>query len=94
MTYAPSSAIWFCTYDVFKEYLRGRKSQMLRLVGLQEVEPRAWATGLHLVSGGVAGAAAAIFTNPLDVARTRQMCMDATNPHDKALLELVEWASA
>ncbi len=89
VTYAPSSAIWFCTYDVCKDLFRKHKKQVLRSVGLAEedVSGKTWRTSLHLMSGAVAGATSSFFTNPLDVARTRQMCMDASNPHDKAILE-------
>lgn len=88
MTYSPASAVWFCAYDMAKPLLRSWRPY-LRQWGHQDASlppTPAWLAGEHLVSGAAAGMFASLLSNPLDVARTRQMCMDIQNPHDAAVL--------
>lgn len=88
MTYAPASAVWFATYDATKVALRRVRPALRRMAGQSPDKAglSAWRTGEHLVSGACAGLFSSLLSNPLDVARTRQMCMDITNPHDEAVL--------
>jgi hypothetical protein len=88
MTYSPASAVWFCAYDLTKPALKRLRPYLRGWVGQPATRHvgASWRTGEHLVSGAVAGLFASLLSNPLDVARTRQMCMDIQNPHDAAVL--------
>eukprot|EP00794_Sanderia_malayensis_P014350 gene14350-15846_t len=59
MTYAPSSSIWWASYGMFTGLLSDF---------LPEETPKVF---VQAMSGPLAGITAAIFTNPLDIVRTR-----------------------
>ena len=84
VTYAPSSAIWFATYEATKGAIYRQLNT--RPGTLPESNSRRLQTGVHLLSGACAGLASVLITNPLDVAKTRLQTMDIANPHDAKLL--------
>eukprot|EP00045_Choanoeca_perplexa_P003003 m.28184 g.28184 ORF g.28184 m.28184 type:complete len:340 (+) comp11812_c0_seq1:99-1118(+) len=88
-TYAPSSAIWFATYEATKEAIYRRLNT--HPASETHESTHGLKTAVHLVSGACAGLASVIVTNPLDVAKTRLQTMDMANPHDAKLLRKGFW---
>eukprot|EP00051_Salpingoeca_urceolata_P011250 m.139095 g.139095 ORF g.139095 m.139095 type:complete len:310 (-) comp17050_c0_seq1:226-1155(-) len=78
-TYAPSSAVWFGSYEG-------------SLILLRSIWPDSQYANLEeLTCGAVAGAAGAIVTNPLDVAKTRLQTLDAANEAHNKIIRKGYW---
>jgi hypothetical protein len=88
---APSSAAWFAVYESVKFSLHTKRSsvaEMLRMPGLGDASnDQAWKTSVHLVSGGIAGIASAVVSNPFDVAKTRFQTLNADHPAEAKILQ-------
>ena len=70
--YGPNSAVWWVSYEYTKRIMLWNRHQ--------HAENIYWKHFSHFVAGAVAGAAAVIATNPLDVAKTRYQTMEYSNP--------------
>lgn len=69
--YGPNSAVWWVVYGYAKRLMLHNDSQLAGNVY--------WKHFSHFIAGAVAGAAAVVATNPLDVAKTRYQTMEYTN---------------
>eukprot|EP00055_Hartaetosiga_balthica_P007870 m.27895 g.27895 ORF g.27895 m.27895 type:complete len:328 (-) comp5992_c0_seq1:2902-3885(-) len=80
LTFAPSSAIWFATYELSKHTIKSQstKAELVERVGKDAMEH-----STHLLSGSIAGAISTIIMNPMDVTRTR---IQTFNPSEEQVL--------
>lgn len=76
--YGPNSAVWWVSYEYSKRLMLRQDNAFS--------ENFCWKHFSHFVAGAVAGAAAVVATNPLDVAKTRYQTMEYSNTLQKKQL--------
>ncbi len=93
MANAPSSAAWFAVYEYVKFQLHRRRSSLSEMVRMpwvsQPEHDTTWRSSVHVVSGGIAGFASAVVSNPFDVAKTRFQTLNAAHPDEAQILRCV-----